>query len=171
MKFLLACLLTISACGTVQAQPAFDPIEAGRRVRVSILVPAGVDSTDFHSLDRKAGSLLGYDATSIRIDDGPPAIPWAAVSKLEYSAGRHGHAGKGALYGALIGLVAGVVTGITIGRAENGGEGNENLETEGGVALGLGGLLVGAGLGAIVGGVSKTDDWRDVPLAKHKANP
>ena len=137
-------------------------------MRVSILVPSSaVDSTGFDSGYRRTGTVLHVLPESIELEGEKRAIPWAYTNRLELSTGRHGNAGHGALYGALIGLVAGVVTGITIGRDENGGEGNENLEAEGGVALGLGGLLVGAGLGAIIGGVNKTDDWRDVPLAKH----
>jgi len=166
MKLLLACVLCIAACGVAEAQPAFDPVQPGTRVRVSILVPPDVDSTGFHSRDRVVGSLLRYDASAIQVDPGPPTIPWAAVHRFEYSTGRHGNAGSGALYGALIGLLAGVVTGITIGKEEGGAEGNEDLAAEGGFVLGAGGLLVGAGIGAIVGGRLKTDDWQDVPLAK-----
>ena len=166
MKFLLACVICIATWGVAEAQPAFDPVQPGSRVRVSILIPPDVDSTGFHSRDRVVGSLLRYDASSIQVDPGPPAIPWAAVSKFEYSTGRHGNAGHGALYGALIGLLAGVVTGMTIGKEEGGGEGNEDLAAEGAVVLGAGGLLAGMGIGAIVGGRLKTDDWRDIPLAK-----
>ena len=165
-RWILAAGALILCCGAAQAQPAFDPVAPGSRVRVSILVPPEVDSTGFHSADRKVGSLLRYDDTTIQIDPGPPAIPWAAVNKLEVSTGRHGNAGKGALYGALIGLLAGAITGATIGRDENGGEGNDDLEAEGAVALGFAGLLGGAGIGALVGGRLKTDDGRDIPLAK-----
>ena len=50
---------------------------------------------------------------------------------------------------------------------EGGGEGNEDLAEEGGVVLGLGGLLAGLGIGALVGGRLKTEDWHDIALAKH----
>jgi len=155
--------------GVAETQPAFHPVDIGKRVRVSVLVPPGIDSTGFHSRDRVTGSLLRYDPTAVTLSEGP-TIPWAAVSKLELSAGRHGNAGRGALYGALIGLLAGVVTGVTIGRDEGGGEGNKDLAAEGGVALGLAGLLGGAGIGAIIGGQSKTDDWMDVPLTSARAD-
>ena len=153
---------------TAFAQPAdFDAVQTGDRVRVSILVPAtAVDSSGFHSGQRHTGTVLHLlpEAMSIELEGEKRPIPWAYTGRLELSVGRHGNAGKGALYGALIGLVAGVVTGITIGKDENGGENSDNLAAEGGVALGLGGLLVGAGLGAIVGGASKTDDWQDVAI-------
>ena len=165
----LAFALLISWYGVAGAQPAFHPVDIGKRVRVSVLVPPDVDSTGFHSRDRLTGSLLRYDANAITLSEGP-TIPWAAVSKLDLSAGRHGNAGRGALYGALIGLLAGVVTGATIGRDEGGGEGNEDLEDEFGVGFGIAGLLFGGGIGAIVGGRLKTDDWLDVPLAPAPAD-
>jgi len=153
--------------GATFAQPAPGAIRTGDRVRVSILVPVTAsDSTGFDSGGHHAGAVLHVLPESLELEGAERAIPWAYTSRLELSMGRHGNAGRGALYGALIGLVAGVVIGVTIGRDENGGENSDNLETEGGVALGLGGLLAGAGIGAIVGGRLKTDDWRDVPLAK-----
>jgi len=164
MRILVALLLGVMACGRAEAQPAFDRLDVGSRVRVSILVP---DSTGFHSSDRVVGSLLSYGASTIQVDPGPIVIPWAAVAKLELSTGRHGNAGRGARYGALIGLVAGVVVGVTQGRKEGGGEGNEDLAEEGGVVLGLGGLLAGLGIGALIGGRLKSEDWHDIPLAKH----
>jgi len=159
----LALLLLLATFGVAGAQPALVEVEQGSRVRVSILVPQGADSTGFNSRDQVTGTLLRYDASTMMIED-TPAIPWTAVSRLELSAGRHGNAGRGMIYGALIGLLAGVVTGATIGRDENGGENSDNLESEFSVGFGLAGLLVGGGIGAIVGGASKTDDWQDVML-------
>ena len=162
---ILLVLLMLIPCAAF-AQPAPGAVRAGDRVRVSILVPeTAVDSTGFDSGHRRTGTVLHVLPESIELEGEKRAIPWAYTNRLELSTGRHGNAGKGALYGALIGLVAGVVTGVTIGRDENGGENSDNLAAEGGVALGLGGLLLGAGLGAIIGGASKTDDWREIPVA------
>ena len=110
MRFFLACLLVLTLCGTAQAQPAFDSVPAGTRVRVSILVPPKVDSTGFRSGDRHVGTLLRYDRSTLELNEVERAIPWTLVNRLERSTG-HGSAGKGALIGCLTGLVAGVVVG------------------------------------------------------------
>ena len=158
---ILIVLLLLLPCAAM-AQPAPDAIRAGDRVRVSILVPEpGV--TGYRSGDRYTGTVLHVRKEALELEE--RTIPWSYATRLELSTGRHGNAGKGALYGALIGLLAGVVTGMTIGRDENAGESGGDLEGGLGAGFGLAGLVAGAGIGAIVGGSSKTDDWREIPVA------
>lgn len=155
---LFAILLCLIGFEIAEAQPIGSPIEHGRRVRVTILVPPNVDSTGFRSGDRLAGPLLGYDRSAIRVKE--RTIPWSAVAKLEYSAGRHGHAGSGALIGALVGLATGIAVGVIVNQ-------HEDFDEYGGVfttGAGLAGLVMGAGIGAIIGGTHHSDDWMDLPL-------
>ena len=128
-------------------------------MRVTILVPPNVDSTGFRSGDRLAGPLLGYDRSAIQVKE--RTIPWSAVTKLEYSAGRHGHTGSVALIGGLVGLLAGIAAGVIVNQSEDFDDYGGAVTT----GTGLAGLVLGAGIGAIIGSTHHSDDWMDLPLA------
>lgn len=84
-------------------------------------------------------------------------VPWRAITRLEVSTGRHGHAVKGLLIGAAAGMALSVVAPKCV---------NEGCSSEAGfdaafaVAYGLGGSLWGGLIGAMV----KTENWSAVPL-------
>jgi uncharacterized membrane protein YeaQ/YmgE (transglycosylase-associated protein family) len=83
-------------------------------------------------------------------------IPRAAITRLEWSQGRHGHAVKGLIIGAVVGAVV-----LSAANAQDPETGNaqEYLLV----------ALVGAGMGALpgagVGALIRTERWAEVPLA------
>ena len=93
-------------CGSVPAE-AQDSIAPGRSVRIHLDEPVaharGLPS-------RSEAIVRSWDADSLRIDPVGPidyvAVPWGAVRRVEYKAGRTGSAGKGArprsLFGGLL---------------------------------------------------------------------
>jgi hypothetical protein len=147
--------LTVTACGlsvvndNPHALADADHLKAGTRVRVH---------TESHG--RVVGHLARVSADSIvleQLDEGglQLALPVAAVSRIDISAGRRSRTGRGALIGLLAGGAAGSVALSEI--CEDSCVGAWIL-----LAFPIGGALVGAAVGAGVGSEIKTERWQRV---------
>ena len=114
--------------------------------------------------DPLVGTLVDSSTTELTLflpESGKSTVRRDAITKLEWSNGRHSRAGKGALWGAVIGAPLGA---LLVGMS--GGEGGEGPTA--GVYIAAGGALfavVGAGLGAMIGLAFKTDGWKQAPLS------
>ncbi|MFN0180729.1 MAG: hypothetical protein ACKVZ0_18155 [Gemmatimonadales bacterium] len=120
------------------------------------------------SLSAQRSLPFGLAAGAYRVDSsaGTPIVP--TVTRLEISPGKKSQW----LLGAGVGFIAGA--GITFAVLESGGStswcdqsANQDAigETE---CLGLTvlGGAVGAGLGAIIGGMFRSERWREVPVER-----
>jgi hypothetical protein len=161
MRYLAVVLvaLFVATSSPLAAQEA--PVEPGARVRVKAppLQP-----------DWVRGTVVGWESGSLVLEpekpegDTPLTLARDQITQLDVHRGRKSAAGKG----ALIGLGSGAVAGFALGFAAcagNTGSPCTNDAGEGspaGFALALGG--VGAGLGALVGLLFRTDRWEAVPL-------
>jgi hypothetical protein len=150
-RYAVVLLLLPTLAGAQQPQ-----LSAGQRVRATapalglVRVPATIAATD-------AGALVLRTATS-------QEVPLAQVERLEVYTGRRSHW----LLGAGVGFVAGA--GVTYAVLGSGGStalcnrsaNQDALST--GECLGLvaAGGVAGAGLGALVGALIKSDKWDDV---------
>jgi hypothetical protein len=142
----------------------------GDRVRVTILERAPVDSlAGYDPGDRVAGRLLAARPLAITLarGDGPAdtlAIPRATIAAFETSAGRRGHAGRGALIGFLAGTAAGVAVGAYLDAVE---DVPRDSFTGGGIMtllLGVGGGAGGLVFGTLIGASIKSDRWRPAEI-------
>lgn len=146
----LVVTLILTASADVVAQQE-SLVAAGAKVRVS--------APDFKLVGTAAG--LEPDTLLMESRDARLAIPLSPLAKLEVHRGRKSNTGNG----ALIGFVSGAVIGAAMGAAPCPENAYVCIEGWEGAALG-GGVLgaVGAGLGALVGAVMRTDRWEEVPL-------
>ena len=149
------------------------PIRPGDRVRVSLLErePATEPlflATGLEPGGRLTGRFVFADTSGVAIDDEQGfarTIPNPLVARLEVSGGRKGNAGRGALIGLAAGAVAGLVMGNYLANTEDFGEAEENGKATVRLGMFLGGVLVGTGVGAIVGGSIHNERWhRGVPF-------
>jgi hypothetical protein len=95
-----------------------------------------------------------------RMGDVATAIPLASVTRLDVSQGRRSHWVRGLLIGAAVGATTGAILG-----AASRDEDDWLVLTE--VTMMYGVILftpLGAGVGLIVGGVWRTEQWESVPL-------
>jgi hypothetical protein len=134
------------------AEPAIGaPVDIGGRVRLkSAAVRGGV-----------VGVVVDADETSLTVKrDGGTRnlrIPWESLSRLQVSDGRK-HRGENVAKGAVIG-------GLVVAFPAAVGAGQANIDCEHECHAGpmfATGVLIGAGLGAIIGMASKTDRWTTV---------
>jgi len=164
----------LGACALATAQPVRaqspQPLAPGERVRVT---PVRADARPF------VGELLLRDdsALLVRVNSTDTRrVALGTVRLIEVSRGMRSRAHAGAKIGALVGLVAGLATGIATrphGPACHSSQGSfvpvpdldmRCLGTIGKtvgwvVATGTAGGLGGAGLGALIGGAFRTEDW------------
>ncbi len=145
-----ALVLTASIDLFAQQEP---PVAPGDRVRVTAwsVVPG-----------RPVGTIvsLGADTCVVALEGRaePLMLPLASVTRLEVSRGQRSNVGKGALTGGLIGTALGLLVGGYVSTdPEFFGE-DAFAKT---VAV-LGG--VGAGVGLLIGAMSRSDRWQEVPL-------
>jgi hypothetical protein len=157
------CLVLLIDGLSAQRQP---PVYAGARVRVS------APGEGYRGL---IGTVSGYDGETIGItpDNQHTSVwvPLTSVKRLQESRGQKGNTRKG----AFIGLVVGGALCAAVGAATY----QECVDEPGGrwdcfmvpqstgeqAALGgLAGVIIGAGIGALIGASSKTDRWEEVPL-------
>lgn len=90
---------------------------------------------------------------------GHRTIPLDAVTKIEWSSGRHNQAGKFARKGAIIGAA---VFAVALARLNNDDAG----ERSAGAALGAAsGAFWGGLAGAAIGAFRHTYDWKEAPLS------
>jgi len=133
-----------------QARPVVAP---GDRVRVT--------TEDWELV----GTLLAQGDDSLRLqvigEVTPVSVARSAIKRLEISRGSHSSTGSG----ALIGLGAGVLAGGALGAEANSPCDPEVFGCGPGLVVG-GGLLVGAigaGIGAVIGSLSHSEQWDSVP--------
>ena len=147
-------LLQVGLLLEAQALPA--QVEAGSRVRVTVAPP---------SPGRRIGRLVSLDSDSLRYSrwntTSVTALPLASVARLEQSTERHSNTGRGAMIGGLIGGGFGLFLGIAA-----------STDNSGWLDVGVGEIAAitaivgagGAGVGALIGSLSKRDRWEPVPL-------
>ena len=92
-------------------------------------------------------------------ETGKSTIPFDAVTKLEWSAGRRSRVGAYAFRGALLGLVVGGIGGATSGGDCEGQQGNCAA------IYGLMGAVGWGAAGALVGTFVRSYRWREVPVS------
>lgn len=149
---LAAVLLSSVSIGVLEAQT----LATGDRVRATLKAGSGrwtgtlvewVGDTLYLAPN---GSAEGVTAT---------AIPLATLSRLEVSTGFRSNAGKGALIGGGIGLLVGggmsIIAGSTVDTEVTS---SDYVAFTGLVTLG------GAGLGALIGSLSKSERWKEYPV-------
>lgn len=122
-------------------------VTEGARVRVTAWsLKLHYASGVVNSLGRDTLTLLRDRGSDLRL------VPFSAISRLELSSGRRGHAWAGIGLGLLVGAVAGGAIGAA---ASEGGEWGD-LDVAVGVAGGaVGGMIVGGVVGALI----KSERW------------
>jgi hypothetical protein len=152
--------LMVAPVATIAAQQA-PPVKAGDRVRV---IAPGVSGSPF------VGAVVALEADSLVVHDSMDTwrLSLASVEKVDLSQGRKSHA----LLGAGIGFVVG--GGVAIAVLYTGGStslcdqsANQDAMNSG-ECIGLTALggAAGAGLGAIIGGLIRTERWQNIPLER-----
>jgi hypothetical protein len=158
----LALTLLFSAWMPLEAQSSVLPEQS--RIRVTVIA----DSSATHTEARFTGILVTSGTGTLQLKDGDSTTSFrlGTLQRLELSQGYRTHR----LLGAGVGLIAGA--GLTYFLTRSGGSGSlcdrasnqdalSSSECLGVAALGG---LAGAGLGALIGGLIRTEGWRDIPL-------
>ena len=156
-------VLVLQLALLLETQFMWAQVEVGARVRVTA-----------HSIPgRRIGSLVSLDGDSLRYTrwdtSSVVAVPLESVARLERSIGRRSNTGRGATLGALIGGGFGLFLGIAASTDNSGWweVGPEEIAAATAVAG-----VAGAGLGAVIGSLSKRDRWEPVTLTPRVArNP
>ena len=170
----LALLLSVPSSAAAQGNAA--TIQPLTHVRLSVTSPESIRVLAGSPLtakqlrrDQFIGTLQGRRdddvIVGIRSPESELAIPIRSVTRLEASLGKHGRAGRGALIGMGAGLVGGVAAGMIVcagGNCESSGFTHETAIVS--TVLGLGGLVVGTGVGAITGSLIRSERWRAIPV-------
>jgi hypothetical protein len=150
--------LTFIAFASVLQAQGTPSVQVGSRVRIESPVARGIFSV----------VRVTDDTVTVRTDalSAPVAVPRADMTRLALSMGRRS-AGSGAWRGALTGAALGAVVGAATGLAS--GDDDESAwfamsagekAVGGGVALGLGGAI----LGGVVGAIYRGERWERTPL-------
>ena len=149
---LLIAVLVLTPLTTAAGQGAI--AAPGARIRVSA---QGLATTQV------VGTVVALHADTLVLAPqsgrGLLALPLESVQRLDVSRGRKSLAGAGAGIGGVIGAVSGAVWGAA-SCAEPSFVAPEQCAIMGGLLVGAGGAL----LGAVVGALSKTERWQEVPL-------
>jgi hypothetical protein len=121
---------------------------------------------------RLVGNLAARDRDSLTVDQAgvPTTLTLAHVSKFEVSSGKKSNSGRGALKGGLAGATLGLVIGISAWAGSEPGDyftfGPEAVAASAGV-LGA----IGAGVGLLIGGLTRSERWEEVPLEELRVGP
>ena len=134
----------------VERVPPRQELEPGTRVRVHLYQPRG----------KPIGQVVHVDADSLIIApeenlDQRPTLLATNIRRVDISIGRRPRTGRGALVGLLAGTVGGYVALLRVCS-------EDCVRAIVLLALPIGGALVGAGGGALVGSLIKTERWRPV---------
>jgi hypothetical protein len=162
----------LGASTSARANPSLLPL--GIRVRMSVSSPApgsvapGSDAGSALLRERIIGTLESATDNKLIVREGKEGprreVPLASLNLLEVSRGRHSSSGKGALIGMFAGAAGGVAAGYVVCNHGNCDSSTGDLTGIWASALGLGGGLFGAGIGAIIGGVIHTERWEKVSI-------
>lgn len=130
------------------ANLAAQDLEPGRRIRVT--APSA-------QLARQVGAVIRVDTDTLVFGEGHQrwAVARPLITRLDVSGGRRGH--------ALVGLLAGTGAGLAFGLiafapGSNACTGSGDYEKNC-MAYRAGTTLAGAGLGALVGALIRTEKW------------
>jgi hypothetical protein len=151
---LTACSL-LAVAPAVQAQVNALEVPPGSRVRVKTATVPDVWVT---------GTVASWqqDALDLGIDGGwNRTIPLPDLVALEISRGSKSNTGKGALIGGIAGAAIGVASSIAVAIADP-VEGADFGEY---ALYSLGSTAVGAGLGAFIGSLARSERWEAVSLS------
>ena len=161
LAFVAAAVLAAALPAPSAAQEVLAP---GTRVRVTVpdqkhpLVGAFVSRTaDSLMLEIPARSWNGVGRRPVEL----VSLPVPRITRLEVSRGRRSHPGRGAGIGALVGAAAGLALGLAA-SADNSGWFEIGPGEVASATLVMGGI--GAGVGAIVGGLSHSERWEATTL-------
>lgn len=169
--FLIAIFL-LTSCVTLIAQAQAAAPQPGARLRLTFpCEPQGQPSAGERRMRcRAAGRLVRLQADTLTLDAAESTTSYSvsAISRVEVSSGIRSYRLAGAGAGFLVG------GGVAFALLHTGGstslcDRSANQDAIGsGECIGLAALggLVGAGLGAIIGGFVRTERWQDVPLER-----
>jgi hypothetical protein len=174
-RVLLVLLVAISTMPDVLGAQEAVSIPAGTRIRISApalkeqLPPLSLKNRiwgdPYSEADPRKGrataTVLSSDPDSLvfQLEKGDirTALPWNSIEMLETDSGRGENA---AMVGALIGMAAGGALGYSAGEDECRRTDYQCMSRRsGGVVFGLVGLVLGAGIGALI-----VDEWDPVAL-------
>lgn len=159
-----AAVLALVPCATMSGQQQESAVQSGARVRIT--APCSFTAGDC----RFEGSLarIGADTITLTVFGSPVHRSLSTVRRLEVSRGRRSHR----LLGAGLGFVVGA--GVTYVVLRSGGStalcnqsaNQDAIGTRECIALAALGGAAGAGLGALAGGMIKSERWEDVPIER-----
>jgi hypothetical protein len=164
LKLLVVTGLLALSPNWLAAQTEVSPVLLDSRVRVTTHSAPGLAT---------AGTLESWNGHSLELSGSgfaPQTIPLSDLAKLEISRGKKGHW----LAGTLIGTGLGIGAGLLAASANNVDDPASNdpfsgfaaSVSEQGVDMSIVfvSTLAGAGLGALVGSLIKTEKWEEVPI-------
>src|SRR5688572_20853891 len=138
--------LAVLTAGMLGAQqPA---LEAGTRVRIHTGATTPL-----------TGTVAYRDPASVAVLRAPADtafVPLASITRVEVSAGRRSNAGRGAKWGGLVGAGFGTLLGMAA-MAED--DGYFELGAEAIPAGMIGGGLLGATIGVVIGALTSREQW------------
>jgi hypothetical protein len=154
------CLATAAEAKQLRAQQD-PPIDPGDRLRVE-REPI-LRGEQLSEIPPTIGSLdnLQPDTLFLRFDveKSPLAIARDTITRIERSQGETSNVGKGALTGLVVGAGIGVFLGAAVAGDDFFGE-----EIGGEIILQAAGFFggIGAGAGALIGAISRSEEWEQV---------
>ena len=173
---LVAAVLLLGSCTALIAQEQAPSLQPGTRVRLT--VPCDQKAQPVVGAQNPKCSFVGRwamsraDVITLEVAESTTSYTLGTVSQLQVSRGYRSHALVGAGAGFLIGA------GVTYFVLNSGGStslcdrsANQDAYSSG-ECLGLAalGALGGAGLGAIIGALVRTERWQDVPIERLRFN-
>lgn len=160
-------VLLMASMGSSLAAQTIPPqtLAGGTRIRVSL--KASPDLLQFGIVDTLKNGWLTWRP----VGDSSLTVPLNAISTLEVSHGRHSHAGRGALIGgSTLGLTCFGVFGMMASAPEG-----DFMRLGGGwrdaLLLTAAGTAVGVGVGALIGSLSDSERWENMPTSSIRVAP
>ena len=156
IRICLPAVLLVVPFATAAAQEDGLPPQPGERVRLKACSPV------CEKLKGTCAALSG-DTLRLRTEDAaePAAIPIASVMELEVQRGRKSNWATGAIVGFGLGAAAGAIAGAAVCADE------ACSGISAGHAAFVAGAVGGAGfaiIGTVLGALTKSDKWEEVPL-------
>lgn len=141
--------ILVAVSGVSEGQEGGPQLDAGQRVRI-------------HEGKRKVvGTLLSVDSSAVRVltsHTDTAHLRRADITGADVSVGTKSRAASGALIGAGVGTIGVGLIAYILAGTPGLTSGEESLVYVGAAALG--GLVLGAGVGAVIGAGSRADKWK-----------